>query len=282
MQRFILFFILICVVFSSGLAFKIVLTSDVHERLNEKGWGPAGLIEWFATVDRKDLLLMDAGDLFDSKLQLPFFGDNRQQVMDYIKTVKYDAMVLGNHEYYFSREWFEFYKKFNDSLVGANVDGLNPYRLFEIDGTKIAVIGLTTVQHLANRVEHYGNLPRDPFESLKKTLGNLPEVDYVICLNHVPHVHDKKILETFPEVDLVLSGHDHMGPRLEKIGNGYLFEAGSGANSVYLIEVDPFEKAVTYEQLKVSTDYKVQSNAVQMAVLIGTILGILSLAWILF
>ncbi len=264
------------------MAFKIVLTSDLHERLSEKDLGPAGLIEWLTTFDRKDVLLFDAGDLFDSKLQLPFFGDSRQQVMEYIETVKYDAMVLGNHEYYFSREWFEFYKKSNRSLIGANVDGLDPYRVFEIGGTKIAVIGLTTVQHLANRVEHCGNLPRDPFESLRKTLENLPKVDYIICLNHLPHEHDKKILETFPEVDLVLSGHDHMGPRLEKIGSGYLFEAGSGASSLYLIEVDPLGKAVIYEQLKVSADYKMQSNITQMAVLIGTILGILSVVWIFF
>ncbi len=263
-------------------SFQIVFTSDLHETLVKDGYGPMGLIQWLSDVDRSKILVLDGGDLFDSKIQLPFVGDNRASVLEYVKKVKYDAMVLGNHEYYFSAEWLKAYKKANHSLIGANVKGLKPFSLFEIDGIKIAVIGLTTIQHLANRVEHYDDLPEDPFESLRKTLQNLPEVDYVICLNHLQHESDMKILELFPKVDLVLSGHDHRGPELKKIANGYLFEASSRAESVYLIDVDPVQRTVTYKELKLPASYPVHDSTIGTLFLAGVIVAILSIIWMLF
>lgn len=282
MWRFFLFLVLILTVAAVCFAFQIIFTSDLHESLVKNGMGPYGLVDYLSNTDRSRVLVLDSGDIFDSKLQLPFLGDNRESVLRYIQKVNYDAMVLGNHEYYFSHEWLEIYKRINKSLIGANVQDLEPFHIFEIDGMKIAVIGLTTIQHLANQIEHAQNLPSDPLEALKKTLRILPKVDYIICLNHLPHEIDIKILELFPKVDLVLSGHDHRGPELKKIKEGYLFEAASHAESVYLLDVNPTQRVVTYRQLGLMTDYVIQNDNTGMLLLIGTIVGILSLLWVLF
>ncbi|HEY8541620.1 MAG TPA: metallophosphoesterase [Pseudothermotoga sp.] len=281
MRCFFLFFIL-TIFFSQCLSFQIVFTSDLHETLNVDGFGPAGLIEWLSGIDRDKTLVLDGGDLFDSKIQLPFVGDRRSSVLEYVKKVGYDAMVLGNHEYYFSHEWLQEYKKINKSLIGANVQDLEPFRIFDIDGVKIAVIGLSTIQHLANRVEYHNDLPKDPFESLRKVLEILPKVDYIICLNHLQHESDIKILQSFPKIDLILSGHDHRGPELKKIQNSYLFEAASHAESIYLIDVDPIKKNVTYEKLKLPTNYILRDNTFGTLLLAGVLIGIFSILWVFF
>lgn len=267
---------------TESFAFQIIFTSDLHETLVKNGYGPAGLIKWLSDIDRSKVLVLDGGDLFDAKIQLPFVGDRRPSVLEYIQRVQYDAMVLGNHEYYFSYEWLETYKRMNKSLIGANVHGLEPFRIFEVDGMKVAVIGLTTTQYLANQIEHHNNLPADPFETLNKVFEDLPKVDYVICLNHLNHEDDKKILELFPKVDLVLSGHDHRGPELKKIGSGYLFEAASHEKSVYLLDVDPIKKTVTYQQLRLPTDYVVRDLTVTSILLVGVLVSILTLVWLFF
>lgn len=282
MRGFFLLLILIIFSLTQCFSFQIIFTSDLHETLVKDGFGPAGLIEWLSYKDRSKILVLDGGDLFDSKVQLPFVGDRRPFVLEYVQKIKYDAMVLGNHEYYFSHEWLETYKKINKSLIGANIFGLEPFRIFEIDGMKIAVIGLTTMQHLANRIEHYNTLPKDPFESLKMVLKEMPQVDYVICLNHLQHESDMKILELFPKVDLVLSGHDHRGPELKRIGNSYLFEAASHDESVYLLDVDPIKKVVTYQKLRLPTEYVVQDNIIGVVFLVGALMSILSILWIFF
>lgn len=281
MRRLLLFFILSTLFFTQYFSFQIIFTSDLHETLVRDGFGPAGLIKWLSGVDRSKILVLDGGDLFDLKIQLPFVGDRRPSVLEYIGKVNYDAMVLGNHEYYFSYEWLETYKKTNKSLIGANVPGLEPFRIFEVDRIKVAVIGLTTIQHLANRIEH-SNLPLDPFESLRKVFEVLPEVDYVICLNHLQHESDRRILELFPKVDLVLSGHDHRGPELKKIGNGYLFEAASHHESVYLLDVDPIKKTVTYQKLKLPTDFVMKDYTITSILLVSALIAILSVLWMLF
>lgn len=265
-----------------GSNFQIIFTSDLHETLFKNGYGPAGFAEYLEKNGRENLLILDAGDLFDSKLQLPFFGDHRNHTLDYIKKVKYDAMVLGNHEFYFSREWLENYKKTNKSLLGANVKGLKPYEIFVLGDLRIAVIGLTTPQHVANQVEHYGMLPEDPLKALRRIVNDLPEVDFIICLAHLQHELDRKIIESFPQIDLLLSGHDHRGPELVKINDSYIFEGKSRADSIYTLNVNTEEKLITYEQLKIPTADRITYDDVKTAAVISIIIGILSMAWLTF
>ncbi len=282
MRSVVLLLVLICSTVYSA-SFQIVFTSDVHERLSVSGSGPMGLVEWLKDKDRTRLLVMDGGDLFDQKIQLPFFFDNRNLVMDYVKRVDYDAMVPGNHEFYFGKRWFEEYSKANPNLLAVNIDGLPDYEVFEVVGKRILVIGLAGIQHLANQIEHQGNLPEDPLKALEKTMKDLPEVDYVICISHLNHSLEKQIAESFPQIDLILSGHDHRGPELKKINRTYLFEAGSHANSTYLITVDLSTRQVRWEQLTPKVEKPIAENQnLHMAILLAVLLGILSIAWINF
>ncbi len=282
MRNIVFLIILVCSTFMAT-TFQIVFTSDLHERLIDNNYGPYGLIEWLKERDRSKLLIMDGGDLFDQKIQLPFFFDNRKVVMEYVGKVAYDAMVPGNHEFYFGKQWFEEYKKANSSLLAANLPDLPDYKLFEIGQKKILVIGLAGFQHVANQIEFHGGMPKDPIKSLEEIIQEIPAADYIICLSHLPHELDEKILETFSQINLVLSGHDHRGPELKKIKNSYLFEASSHAESIYLITVDLDSNEVTYEKLKLKVNESFASDQnLPVSILIAALLVILSLAWVSF
>jgi len=277
--RFVVFLFLLITAVCCPLT--IIFTTDIHEHLfsfDPQGfaYGPMNIRDFARNMELEDALFLDAGDLFDSKVQVPFFADSRNETLRYLSSAKYDAMVLGNHEFYFGSAWLENYKASNKALIGANVPNLPSFRIFERGGKRIAVVGLTTSQHLANQVEHYGKMPTDPLEALERALHEMPLVDFIICLNHLQHELDLEILKRFPQVDLILSGHDHRGPEVTTEGSRVLFEGSCYSDSVFLIEVNLETKEMHYKTIKpyVTVSESQQfSSAIKRDIATGIVLG---------
>lgn len=282
-MRFIIFLFLLITAVCCPLT--IIFTTDIHERLfsfdsQGSAYGPINVRDFARDMKLEDALFLDAGDLFDSKVQVPFFADSRNETLRYLSLAKYDAMVLGNHEFYFGSTWLENYKAFNKALIGANVPSLPSFKIFKREGKRIAVVGLTTSQHLASQVEYYGKMPTDPLEALEKTLQEMPPVDFIICLNHLQHELDLEILKRFPQVDLILSGHDHRGPEVTTEASRVLFEGSYYSDSVYLIEVNLETREIHYKPIKpyVAVGELQQFSSVRRdiatGIALGTLLGI--------
>jgi 2',3'-cyclic-nucleotide 2'-phosphodiesterase (5'-nucleotidase family) len=106
-----------------------------------------------AAKEGMGFLLVDAGDIWQGTLIGTKTGG--RAVVDYMNTIGYDAVAIGNHEFDLSRKMLEdsCLSRAKFPVISCNIydstdTGLklyvSPYIIKEICGLKIAVIGVTT------------------------------------------------------------------------------------------------------------------------------------------
>ena len=159
-SRFILWSLLLFLFFATfayrqQAEIRILHINDFHEFAEpDKPLGSdelLGGISYLATKanelrKEKPSLLLSAGDMIQGDNWANLFQG--ESVIDWMNEMRFDAMVVGNHEFDFGQEVLK--KRVAEArfpILGANVEGLNslkPYIIKELDGVKIAVIGVTT------------------------------------------------------------------------------------------------------------------------------------------
>jgi len=148
----------------------ILYTNDVHTYIdNNVGEGNENGLTYSRVAALKDsfenVLLVDAGD----HIQGTAYGqmDNGQTIIALMNAVDYDLATLGNHEFDYGQdgrihvtdEWADFpYISCNfchetDGVPGESV--LDSHRIFEVNGTKIAFIGITTPETITSSAPSY-------------------------------------------------------------------------------------------------------------------------------
>ncbi|GIQ71273.1 bifunctional metallophosphatase/5'-nucleotidase [Xylanibacillus composti] len=183
-------------------------------------------------------LLLDSGDAFHGTPEAAV--GQGAGLVEAMNLMGYDAMVPGNHEY--NWDWNrakEIEEEINFPMISANIfkDGEPAYQghlVFEVDGLKIGVFGLTTKQFLQNMqvYDTTGITYEDPVKHAKEQIALLQEqnVDAIIFLSHLGDDMDKElVLEHGVEgIDFILSGHGHaLYEKVEKINDTFIAEAGS-------------------------------------------------------
>lgn len=163
-----------------------------------------------------DALVMDAGDFRDgTPMTVEYNGAADLQAMS---AAGYNVVTPGNHDYGVRLADFRrLIANASFPLVSANttdkVTGqyiLPPYKIFKIDGVKIAVFGLTVRWDLPicrDSVEI-----GDPIEAAKKIVPQLrKQADIVIALTHLGIDSDPEYmrLAEVPGIDIIVDGHSH-------------------------------------------------------------------------
>ncbi len=175
----------------------------------------ATLVHRIEAECRGNVLLLDAGDALDgTPFSIEYMGEADFAAMS---AAGYDAMTPGNHE--FSASYDEFNRNVNTAtfpIVSADIVdrksgklALPPYTIFEIDGVRIAVFGLTVpVPNYRAAKEGFDFL--DPIQAAKELLPQLREkADVVIALSHLGVVDDEQLAREVPGIDLIVGGHSH-------------------------------------------------------------------------
>jgi 2',3'-cyclic-nucleotide 2'-phosphodiesterase (5'-nucleotidase family) len=229
-------------------------TSDIHGYIkpHTARWDthkPKRMIGGFASLatllakETDPYMLLDSGDFFQGAPEGTL--SRGRSVVALMNTLKYDASVIGNHEYDFGeKQLIELQKQAQFPLLAANIqykDGgalaiyAQPWGLFERNGIKVGVIGLATrftststlpahVAHL--HFVHEVDAARPHVKALRAA-----GADLVIALTHCglgPSVSRKRVQSSeyvptaddlaYPGdrviaqkagVDLVLGGHAH-------------------------------------------------------------------------
>jgi len=174
---------------------------------------------WLASAidelrSERPALLLAAGDMIQGNNWANLFQG--ESVIELMNAMKFDAMVTGNHEFDFGQDILK--KRLAQAefpVLAANVVGieaLKPYMLKEINGIKIAVIGVVTDEtplttHPRNVI---GLKFISPEESLHKYVSELrPKVDLIIVLSHLGHNVDRIIAEKVKGIDVIVGGHSH-------------------------------------------------------------------------
>lgn len=243
----------------SAKELTVIATSDIHGAIypwsykigefDDIGLAKIAAMVKEAKEENPNLLLVDAGDTIQGNTLTALFKDRRDVVHPMMKVMNhmgYSAMVLGNHEFNFGLETQqEILKDAEFPILSANTivketgeTFVKPYTIKEIDGVKIGILGLTTTNIPiwdGDKVDSLEFVDMD--QAAKKYIPELKEKsDIIIALTHAglegrhdPSGGDKarKVAENNPEIDLMISGHDHNS--VNEVINGVLVMASADA-----------------------------------------------------
>lgn len=254
MKKLLLILLLLFPLVVSSKTLVIFHTSDTHGFFY-----PQNKIGGFAALknvinhEKKPFLLLDSGDFANGTAEAKFSrGAKAVQLMN---AVGYSAVTIGNHEFDFKDAGITaLIKESKFSILAANLRekatgllpaGVQAARVFNVDGIKVAVIGLAN-NHPSQPTQKYTFIK--PLTALSKALQEVEKQDpaVVIVIVHdsfVDYQHDilpymGQIAKHFPgRVQVVLGGHAH------KIVNEYLestlyVESGAHLEAVSKITVN--------------------------------------------
>ncbi len=249
------------------VSITILHTTDLHGFLRpvrdyEGNEGVGGVLRLASAIEAeragiRNVLLLDSGDTYQGGPESFLTGG---QIMNRVLDgLGYDAWVLGNHEFDWGLDRLaERLEEGTTPVLGANIaprpgtdhplPRLKPFLIRELDGVRVAIIGLTTPAipswsrpHLVGNLVFSGSV-----DSLREILPSVraerPDVMILIAHqgympygdNHANEIN--AIARHFPELDVILGGHTHQViPRAEI--NGILY-VQPGYHGIWLGRVD--------------------------------------------
>jgi 2',3'-cyclic-nucleotide 2'-phosphodiesterase (5'-nucleotidase family) len=159
--------------------------------------------------------------------------------------MRFDAMVVGNHEFDFGQDILK--KRIAEAkcpVLGANVEGLEllkPYVIKEADGIKIAILGVVTdetpVSTHPRNVAGLKFIPPDA--AVKKYMTELRnKADIIIVLSHIGYSADRLLAEEAKGIDVIVGGHSHT--KLLKpvvIGNTIIVQAWEHGKALGVLDL---------------------------------------------
>ncbi|KNH12074.1 bifunctional UDP-sugar hydrolase/5'-nucleotidase UshA [Vibrio cyclitrophicus] len=273
-----------CDTAASCTKFTVLHTNDNHGRFWENSKGEYGMaarktlidsIRAEVTQNGGETILLSGGDINTGVPE----SDMQDAVPDFVgmNLLGYDAMALGNHEFDNSLDVLDMQAELADfPMLAANIyikDGdtvtderlFSPYKVFTINGLKVAVIGLTTkdTAKLVNpdnvATIHFA----DPQVEIKKAIKEIEAnetVDLIFATTHMGHYADGQHGSEAPgdvllarsleegQLDAIIGGHSQNPVCME--GNEYAdFNPGDDCkpdqqNGTYIMQAHEWGKYV--------------------------------------
>jgi 5'-nucleotidase/UDP-sugar diphosphatase len=226
-------------------------TADIHSRLlpydllitqidGDLGLGTTGEVANVGGVARMATILereraradrvlhVDGGDCFQgAPIFNYFFGEPEIRAQSLLGV---DAMVLANHEFDLGplnvarqiQKWGSFpilaanYKWApleapQSSVVGSVAEA---YRIFDLQGVKVAVIGMANLSSLSSIYDQPNRLGIMPLRTRDVVQGYVdllrPHVDLVVLDTHLGLDHDQEAIRSTTGIDIVFGSHNHV------------------------------------------------------------------------
>lgn len=222
-------------------AYKLTVlhTNDQHSRIepfdssysrnpNQGGFARRATLIQQIRNQEKNVLLLDAGDIFQGTPYFNFYGGELEFKL--MSMMGYDAATMGNHD--FDNGLDGFLKALPNAkfpFITSNYDFSNTildgktekYKIFKKDGIKVGLFGVgIELDGLVGKKQYQETKYLNPVEIaqhyadfLRKEKG----CDLVICLSHIgfdyrddaDKISDKKLAAQTDNIDLILGGHTH-------------------------------------------------------------------------
>lgn len=189
--------------------------------------------------------------LFDSGDFLYQFGDLEDQdkmVIRLYEKTAYDAITLGDNDVVNGSMFLNKYVlKSNLPLVSTTLADktgmllLPPYMIKEKAGKRFAIIGYTPSSSFRFFPEGKENpvSVKNEKSNLKKTLQDVKsKADYIILLSHSGDDVDVELAKAFPEIDLIVGGHNQVETAEPiQVGKTLIVQAGGNGHMVGKMKV---------------------------------------------
>lgn len=162
----------------------------------------------------KPTLFLAAGDMIQGDTWANLFAGKSS--IEVLNAMGVDAMVVGNHEFDFGQAVLaQRIQEARFPVLGANVTGfgpLKPYVIREINGLKIAVIGVVTEE--TPSATHPSNVAGLQFLPVAKTVQRYvaqlrDKVDLIVVLSHIGYNADMELAGAVKGIDVIVGGHSH-------------------------------------------------------------------------
>ena len=233
------------------LKLTLLHTSDIHSRLfpydlrigpidSKLGLGANGEIARVGGVARISHLLgreraradrvlhLDGGDCFQGAPVFNFF--NGEAEIRALSEMGTDAMLIANHEFDKGplnlgiqlQNWATFpiltanYKfEAADNPGSAALSRVaQPFTTFNLDGLKVAAIGMGNLSSLSSLFEQPNRLGITPLNTIDIAQFYIdllrPLVDVIVFMTHLGLEVDERMIEGTSGIDIVLGGHNHI------------------------------------------------------------------------
>ncbi|MBQ1548378.1 MAG: bifunctional metallophosphatase/5'-nucleotidase [Lachnospiraceae bacterium] len=216
----------------------IFVTSDVHCGI-EDNFGYAGLCEVVKSYADQgyETILVDDGDAIQGEL----IGSlsKGEAIIDIMNAVGYDVAIPGNHEFDYNMDTFlSNIKKTNFPYISCNFNKegelvLEPYKIIEKAGKKIAFVGITTPDTFRSSTPKYfqndkgefiygfcqddAATGKDLYAAVQKAVDSARAegADFVYVMGHMGNEDACKpyryndIIENTTGIDVFFDGHSH-------------------------------------------------------------------------
>ncbi len=259
----------------------IIYTNDVHSYINNEAKDDDGntvKLLTYASVkaikdqyeaEGKKVLLVDCGDAVQGTAYGSF--DQGESVIELMNATGYDLATLGNHEFDYGQfRLFELMEKASFPYVSCNFYSvetdetvLEPYKLFDIGGLKIAFIGISTPDTINSSTPAYfqnekgeyiygfrsGEDGSGLYKAVQDTIDAIGDnADYIIGLGHlgvdgssIPYT-SREVIENTSGLDAFIDGHSHtvMQGEIIKDKNGndvLLTQTGSYLTNIGVMKI---------------------------------------------
>lgn len=215
---------------------QLLATSDLHGKfapydyaVNEESTsGSMAQIQTIVNELRTDnTILVDVGDTIQGNSADLFLEDEVHPMIQAMNYMKYDAWILGNHEFNYGVDTLKHI------MEGAQMPVLNgnvydgegnlltgaSYTIIEKDGVKVALIGMVTpniTRWDAANLEGYE--VTDPVEETKKIIEEIgDQADIFVAAEHMGESNEYEVANSgvvdlanaCPELDVILAAHEH-------------------------------------------------------------------------
>jgi 5'-nucleotidase / UDP-sugar diphosphatase len=170
-------------------------------------------------AEKENVLLLDAGDQFQGTLFYTLYKG--EEARTFMNMLGYDAMTLGNHEFDDGPVTLtEFVSGLEFPVISSNIDFtgepaldalIDPYKIFEVGGRKIGIIGFTTEDVPA--LSQPG--PTLAFNSIDESAATVVSelesqgVNIIIALSHSGLARDLELAASADGIDVIVGGHSH-------------------------------------------------------------------------
>ena len=228
-------------ILDKNAAYKLTVlhTNDQHSRIepfdssysrnpNQGGFARRATLIQQIRNQEKNVLLLDAGDIFQGTPYFNFYGGELEFKL--MSMMGYDAATMGNHDFDNGLEGFlKALPNAKFPFITSNYDFSNTildgktekYKIFKKDGIKVGLFGVgIELDGLVGKKQYQETKYLNPVEIaqhyadfLRKEKG----CDLVICLSHIgfdyrddaDKISDKKLAAQTDNIDLILGGHTH-------------------------------------------------------------------------
>lgn len=212
---------------------QVLALNDMHAYL-DRAAALGGVIDSLRALN-PNLLVLSAGDNRTGNPVNDMYEEPSRPMTEVMNAFGVNASALGNHEFDAKISGFKKQaERSNFPYLCANVTvpdsmgfKLDPYKIFEVDGVKVGVIGILQINQrgipdcLADNVT--GLIWSDPQKAAEKYADIVrKQCEIEILLSHNGIDQDKISAQNLPMLDAILGGHTHTLVPANTFVNGVL------------------------------------------------------------